>query len=378
MQQRIDTVIRAYAEQGFHRTGTTVDRMSGDWLADAVRQIGLEPMREQFPLSRIDPVDASLVLDGRRIEGLPLFDGGFTDAAGVLGPLGSLDSAAPIGLADIPPNAAEAGALGDARRQDRHQAIVVVTRGTRPGFCPSNADSFRRPFGPPVLQVASDAGSFLAECARRGAKARLTAQVERLPAVAFNVVTVVAGTNRTSAPVVVMTPRSGWWSCASERGGGLACWLEIMRAMREASPVRDVLFVASSGHELGHLGLDAFIERRPGLVPAAKAWIHLGANIGAAQGPGNNLQASDDEMESIMADAMMKAGLRIDRRLPRGAVPRGEAENVHRGGGRYISIIGNNDLFHNTGDRGVDAVDLDVIERFAGAFVTVATLLAAA
>ena len=144
-----------------------------------------------------------------------------------------------------------------------------------------------------------------------------------------------------------------------------------MRATRDAKPARDVLFVASSGHELGHLGIDTFIERRPGLVPAAKAWIHLGANIGAAQGPGNNLQASDDEMETMMAEAMAKAGLRIDRRLPRGAVPRGEAENVHRGGGRYISIIGNNDLFHNTIDRGVDAVDLNVIERFASAFAMV-------
>ena len=331
MQQRIGTVIRAYEEQGFHRTGTDVDRMSGDWLADEVRQIGLEPAREEFSLSRVDPVAASLVVNDRRIEGLPLFDGAFTGPAGIAGPLGTLDSDAPIGLAEIAPNAAEAGALGDARRQNRHQAIVVVTRGARPGFCPSNADSFLRPFGPPVLQVASEEAPFLADCARQGAKALLTAQVERAQAQAFNVIAVVSGTDRSIAPLVVMTPRSGWWSCASERGGGLACWLEIMRAMRDAKPVRDVLFVASSGHELGHLGLDTFIERRPGLVPAAKAWIHLGANIGAAQGPGNNLQASDDEMESMMAEAMTKAGLRIDRRHPRGAVPRGEAENVHRG-----------------------------------------------
>jgi hypothetical protein len=78
----------------------------------------------------------------------------------------------------------------------------------------------------------------------------------------------------------------------------------------------------------------------------------------------------------MMADAMTRAGLRIDRRLPRGAVPRGEAENVHRGGGRYVSIIGNNDLFHNTSDRGAEAVDLKVIERFAGAFAMVAASLA--
>jgi hypothetical protein len=229
-----------------------------------------------------------------------------------------------------------------------------------------------------VLQVASEEAPFLADCARQGAKALLTAYAERVRAAAFNLTTVVSGTDKSAAPLVVMTPRSGWWSCASERGGGLACWLEIMRAMRDAGPVRDVLFVASSGHELGHLGLDAFIERRPGLVPAARTWIHLGANIGAALGPGNMLQASDDEMESMMAAAMTNAGLRIDQRRPRGLAPRGEAENVHRGGGRYISIIGNNGLFHNTSDRGADVTDLNVIERFAKAFASIATLLAGA
>jgi hypothetical protein len=378
VQQRIGAIIHAYEEQGFHRTGTDVDQISGEWLANEVRQIGLKPTLEEFSLSRVDPVSASLVVNGRTIEGVPFFDGGFTSPAGISGALGNLDGDASIGLAEIPPNASEAGAFGNARRQNRHQAIVVVTRGARPGFCPSNADSFLRPFGPPVLQIASEEASFIADCGRQGANALLRAHVERTQTHAFNVVTVVPGTDKSAVPLVVMTPRSGWWGCASERGGGLACWLEIMRALADVKPVRNVLFVASSGHELGHIGLDAFMERRPGLVPAAKAWIHLGANIGAAQGPGNILQASDDEMETLMAEAMTKAGLRTDRRLPHGAVPLGEAVNVHRGGGRFISIIGKNDLFHNPGDRGPDVVDLKVIERFASAFATVATSLASA
>src|SRR3954454_9186374 len=135
------------------------------------------------------------------------------------------------------------------------------------------------------------------------------AGVTREKSNADNILATVRGSRADLPPLVVMTPRSGWWRCASERGGGLACWLEIMRAMREAQPVRDVMFVASSGHELGHLGLDDFMARRPGLVSGAKAWIHLGANIGAAQGPGNNLQASDDTMEKMMADAMVEAEL---------------------------------------------------------------------
>jgi hypothetical protein len=113
-------------------------------------------------------------------------------------------------------------------------------------------------------------------------------------------------------------------------------------------------------------------------VPAAQAWIHLGANIGAALGPGNILQASDDAMESMMADAMTEAGLRIDRRHQREVPPLGEAVNIHRGGGRFISIIGKNDLFHSPDDRGAEVVDLHVIERFATAFAQVATSLAGA
>jgi len=53
VQQRIATVIHAYEEQGFHRTGTDVDRISGDWLANEVSQIGLKPTREEFSLSRV-------------------------------------------------------------------------------------------------------------------------------------------------------------------------------------------------------------------------------------------------------------------------------------------------------------------------------------
>jgi hypothetical protein len=44
VQQRIGAIVRAYEEQGDHRTGTDVDRFSGEWLAAEVRGIGLEPV----------------------------------------------------------------------------------------------------------------------------------------------------------------------------------------------------------------------------------------------------------------------------------------------------------------------------------------------
>jgi hypothetical protein len=129
-----------------------------------------------------------------------------------------------------------------------------------------------------------------------------------------------------------------------------------------------VLFVASSGHELGHLGIDAYIARRPALVATAVGWLHLGANIGAATDPGITAQASDDDYEARLVEGLTAGGLAVTRRNPRGTVPAGEAEAVHRGGGRYASVIGGNELFHHPGDRGAAAVDPIVIARFAAAF----------
>src|SRR5436190_3733941 len=375
LERRIRRVIDEYGEQGLHRTGTTVDQRSGDWLFEEVTRAGAVPAREPFSLSRVDPVTARLLVGDRRIEGLPLFDGTFTGADGVEGRLGPIDSDAEIGLIDAPPNTAAAGSLGAARRQHRHTAIVCVTRGGRPGLCPNNADAFLHPFGPPVLQVSSEDWQLLREHAERRSVVHLIAAVARAPATSFNVTARIGGIDRTALPpLVVMTPRSGWYSSASERGGGIACWLELMRTMLRVRHPRDIVFVASSGHELGHLGIDAFVERRSGIVSQSVSWMHFGANIGAASatGSGNTIQASDDNRELVLSQALTAAGLGIGRRIPRGTVPGGEAEVVHRGGGRYVSVIGSNALFHHPEDRGVKTVDLNAIARFTKAFAAVA------
>lgn len=370
-EQRIARVIREYEQQGIHRTATAVDNASGDWLENQVRDAGLSASRETFAINRIDLTTNVLRAGTYQVEGVPLFEGSFTDAEGVTGRLGPLASDAPIGLIEIAPNTAGAGSLGEARRQNRHRAIVAVTRGGRPGLCPSNAENFLHPLGPPVLQVSSVESQSLTALAQDGKDVTVIAQVSRREADAFNVIAKIAGLSA-DAPLVIMTPRSGWWTCASERGGGIACWLELMRALHSTKPARDILFVASTGHELGQLGIEIFAERRPDLIKHAGAWIHFGANIGAAQGPANHIQASDDEMESMMSVKFAAAGIAIARRVSRGTVPGGEAGVVHRGGGRYMSLIGGNALFHNPADHGPEAVDPRAIANFAGVFTAIA------
>jgi hypothetical protein len=398
-EDRIRRVIAEYEEQGFHRTATPVDNASARWLSDQVRRSGLSGSLEPFRIQRVDPLSTARIVGDRRLEGLPLFDGGFTGAQGIRGRLGPLDGDAEIGLVESLPNAAAAGALGDARQKNRHQAIICITRGGRPGLCASNADAFLRPFGPPVLQVSSEHASWLQEQAQRSAAVQVVVHVTRTSADAFNVTAKMSGADATLPSLVIMTPRSGWYWCASERGGGLACWLELIRALSRAKLARDVIFVASSGHELGHLGINAFVDRRPRIVSNSVAWLHLGANIGAARnakGPlpqpgagtasppsampaqagGNTVQASDDRIDGMLTEAMTSTGLTVDGRMPRARVPAGEAEVVHRGGGRYVSVIASSAMFHNPADRGPDVIDARTIGAFAAAFIVVATRLA--
>ena len=359
--------IAQYDSQGIHRTGTAVDRASADWLAGLVKSCGLKPQLEPFRLSRVDPQACFVEAGGRRVDGLPMFDGSFTDHGGIRGRIGAAGSDAPIGWLEAPPNG-EAGELLEIRKSGRHKAIIVVTKGAVPGLSPINAAQFAHPMGPPVLQISSEERGWISELAGAKTDALVTAQVQRTDVEAFNVTAVRKGRDSKLPSVVVMTPRSGWWQCASERGGGLVCWLELMRAIRE--PARDFVFVASSGHELGHLGLDSFIEKNSGLVKGARAWLHFGANIGAKE-PGGVLQCSGDAMESLATRELGGAGITLTPQ-PRGRVPGGEAGNIHKGGGQYISVIGRNAFFHNQADRWPDAVDTIALAKFVSAFVNIA------
>jgi hypothetical protein len=376
-RRRIGDLIQTYDSQGIHRTATIVDNASADWLRQLAAVAGGDAHLSSFPLRQVNIQAAYLEADGKRIEGVPFFDGGFTGDTGIVGTLGSPDSMADIALVTIDSSGigTEGRGLENLRRSGTHRAIVAVTATATAGLTLSNAAAFANVYGVPVLQVASENQAKLTELAASGARITYVAAANRNPSEALNVVVNVAGRRPDLAPVVVMTPRSGWWQCASERGGGLACWMESIRAVSAAKPLRPAIFIASSGHELGHYGLDAFLKEHPALIKDAAAWIHLGANIGAAGGQ-MRLQASDDELESKMMKALDGASATVRQRVPRGTVPAGEARNIHVGGGRYVSLLGSGKFFHTQQDRWPVAVDLDAVTRFATAVSNLAVAIA--
>jgi len=50
---------------------------------------------------------------------------------------------------------------------------------------------------------------------------------------------------------------------------------------------------------------------------------------------------------------------------PPDQVPNGETRDIHRIGGRYITLVGSNRLFHLPQDRWPRSVDVPAIERVA-------------
>ena len=371
-ERRASTVIAAYSGEGLHRTGTAVDRASADGLLARVRDAGAQPSLEPFQLSRVDPVACFLEMDGKRIDGLPLFDGGFTGADGIAGTLGPIDRDGSIAFVPTPPNGEQA--LHLLRVASTHRAIVAVTVGGHPGLCPVNAGWFTQPLATPVVQIAGEHLASVQDAAARGASVRVVAQANRTNATAYNVVTAIEGSRRDLPPVCVMTPRSGWHANASERGGGLVCWLEAMRAAATARHERTVLFVASSGHELGHLGLHNYLDRRGGLAAKAFAWVHLGANIGASTGQ-TGMSASDDALIDAASRVLTPYGVGSIRRTPASQVA-GEAATIAEAHGRFVSFIGQNAWFHNPRDLWPDAVDVATVARFARAVADLTISLA--
>ncbi len=375
MQQRIASIIEEYDRQGIHRTGTAVDIASAEWLAARIQGLGVTPHIDTFTFKRIEVKAASFTIPGATIDGVPLYDCGYTDAAGISGTVGEIGSIADIGIAMGLSDAA----LLAARKQSTHRAIVMVTDPRMPadGVATLNAESFRAPFGPPVLQVPSQDWPHIQRAMQGQLHGKLVAAADYVPATASNVQATVAGTDPSLAPLVVMTPRSGWWSCASERGGGIASFLEIMRAVKTTPVARPVIFTANTGHELGHTGLDHYLEANGALVRGAYAWIHLGANFAARHGAGVRLQYSDETLQKLVLRLVANVGARPATETPIGTRPSGEARNIHDGGGRFVSILGSNGLFHHPADRYPDAVDLAVTTQWVDVLVALAMKLAA-
>jgi hypothetical protein len=366
-ETRAASWLQAWDAQDTHRTGTIGDQAGADWLAGEAAALGAEVTIEEFSLDRLDPVACYLDIDDQRIEGVPVFDAPATDTEGIVGRLGRPEDDAEIYAARLPPHMVYDGRAAGLRRIVGGRGFVIICEGSGPGMALLNAEHFREPFGAPAIHVSSDVRDAMRAAARDGAPARLVSHSRRTKTQVENTVVGLKGSDPSRKPLVVMTPRSSWWQSTAERGGGIVCWLESLRALLIHPPMRDVVFTANTGHELGHTGLDEFLSRRPGWDrPGGAGWVHFGANLGAAGGV-LSLLSNQDDLRTLGLAELNRAGQPPDGIPWPTNPPSGETRDIHKAGGRYLTLVGTNRWFHLPQDRWPHAVDVPAVARIAAA-----------
>ncbi|MBS96006.1 MAG: hypothetical protein FI695_07190 [SAR202 cluster bacterium] len=367
--QRISTIIQEYDSQGYHRTGTVTDHLSANWLIDKIRSIGLSAMKESFSLNRVNPITSHIKINDSIIEGLPMFDCLYTDENGIKGTIGLYGDNVDIPVFEMNHgNINYSENLLYARQSGEYKAVIVLTVGETPGLMAINTPEFGQHYGVPVLQISGEYKEEITRAISSHKNVHIMVHADFEQSESYNIITEIKGSNNDLNPIVVMTPRSGWWNCASERGGGIACWLEVMQYIISKKVSRNVIFVATSAHELGAYGIQSFLDKRPDFIKKVSNWVHFGANIGAAVMPGTRFCSSNTQLRQITSNALIKENINDAIAIDLGVILGRESAFVANLGANVVVLQGTNALFHLQKDRWPVSVDVKKIARLSKSF----------
>jgi hypothetical protein len=253
-------------------------------LEGELTEAGYACRRQPFDAPAYEGEPASLVTGAARATLIPQAIVVPTGPDGVSGPLAIGPRAGAIALLVLP-HARWSAVVGEAERRIRaaltagSKAVVVITTGPTGEGLALNAPIDKPLFDRPVAVMGPrDAAPFL-KAAEAGETATLTISGRTIRRTAFNLTaTLKRGGART---LVFSTPRSGWFTCAGERGPGLAVWLALAKwAARTPLPV-DLALVCTSGHEYDNGGGEHFIHEIAPKPADTALWVHLGANVAA-------------------------------------------------------------------------------------------------
>jgi hypothetical protein len=274
--------VKAYADLGEHRTGTPGDNATTIWMERALKAAGYAVERQGFDYPVFDLMRADMTLGGRTIEGFPYWTPGTTSAAGVTGALSPTGGPGKIALVILPPGAGggldapppaeitEAVASGAV-------AVVAVTENPLGEMSALNRNPKAEPWRVPVLLVAGREAAALKAAAAASGTATVRLEGRTVTRTAHNVI---GRRIRPGKHLVVSTPKSGWLTCAGERGAGIAIWLGLARWLAEATD-HNLTVVASSGHEFDGYGAHLFTETLAPKPADTKLWLAIGANVAA-------------------------------------------------------------------------------------------------
>lgn len=247
-------------------------------------------------------------------------------------------------------------------------AVILVTQGPSGEALALNADGRAPMFAAPVAVLAPKDAPAIIASARAGRAGRLRLSGHGGRREAFNLI----GRKDQGKEqwLVVSTPRSGWFTCAGERGPGVAVWMMLADWASRANLPVNLAFACNSGHEYENLGADHLLEAAAPAPDQTRLWLHLGANVAArdwhevggrlaplpSADPQRFLLASADLLAPCRTAFQGLAGLEAAYPLSAGAT--GELAHIAAAGyRRLVGVFGAHRFHHSTSDdhRCVDA-----------------------
>ena len=371
-----------YAEMGDHRTGSQVDLDTSAWIGDRLEASGLSVEFDTLAFRRFEPEACWIGLYGTRFDALPLWHPTAAGCAPLVAQVvmdsAGADVSGKIILVRfetpmVTPKSEHAAIIHRLFRAGAKAIIGCMPHGSGEIFAPNAIPPHNfEPWPVPVALIAPKHWHVLAHAADLGDKVEFVLRGHDQPrAIARNVV---ARINRGPRWIIVSTPQSGWFRCAGERGAGVALFLELARWAAKSTDDHSFLFLSSTGHEIGHIGIHNILDQ--GIPPApgkTDCWLHLGASVAtrAFAEKDGVLTPSGAEPDSWLfcSESMMpslKQAFSAHDHLSPQVYNRnhGEIRWILERGYDAFSLMGPQRFFH-LADDGPEVVDPDLLQKTA-------------
>lgn len=290
--QALQADVEHYAQLGVHRFGSRGHGLAMAWMAEQLAATGLKVSMQNFSLHKQYEFEhGTLQVGNRKLEVVPQWwmpkgENKVTISASIAA---DGDASGRFVRLKIP---YDRGAYLGPQQKDaiaaamqRHPAAILLSIDHPSGeIFTYNVDQEDAPWPVPVILVAPKDDAVLEQAQLRGET--LSLSVSGRYASDLQGSNVIARLDRGKTRTVVLsTPVSSWFVSACERGPGIAAFLASAEmAVKELQNV-NLVFVATSGHEIGHGGMASFLVNGAPKPAEVAAWVHFGASL-ACRGPG--------------------------------------------------------------------------------------------
>ena len=385
----------AYSGFGGHRMATEGEEKTTEWMARRLSDCGLSVEFQTFSQETFFVTRTSLVVADKELDCFPLWPPTWTGQAPVRGRLVASETGRDVAegsIALIKPSFSYGGppfsyegddATVRAAAEAGARAVVVISNGPSDGLHAYNTPEGTPRWPIPAALTAKRNDSALLSAAKDQAEVSLL--LEGVDAPQAQPRNVAGRLDRGDDVIVISTPKSGWFTCAGERGPGVALFLALARWASERDSRVSYVFDANTGHETGYTGIRRYLEGPAPPPDRVLAWIHLGATIATwgwedtASGLAKRARPEDylvvcssEELLPLLNDALSPLP-GLEPRVGRGV---GEMGAVIRAGYRGFGVNGGPyRYFHTPEDTPEVATAPELLEPVCAALVRALELL---